>query len=112
MITDRDGFVITFPDLPASEAGILADDLRDAILDADGSVFAERRRGDSDSMDFGATLVLILGTGSAVAVAQGIKRWLERHQSVKLRITHANGMLVAENLSARHAIEIAKLFSK
>ena len=101
-------YVIKFESTSVAEAGDLAEDLREAILDAHPDVSAERRRDDSNTMDFGATLAVLLGTPAVIAVAKGIQDWLERHQSAKLRIERPDGTVVVENLTGQQAVDLVK----
>lgn len=105
-------YVIKFQDISLAEANILAESLRDAILDSYPGVRVERRRDDQSTQDFGATLILLLGAPAAVAVAKGIEQWLKRYQSAKLRIEQPDGTIIAENLTGKQVIELAKLLQK
>lgn len=105
-------FIIKFQDLSLAEANILAESLRDTILDSHPGVSVERRRDDQSSQDFGATLVLLLGAPAVIAVAKGIEQWLKRHQSARLRFELPNGTILAENLTGNQVIELVKLLQK
>src|SRR5690242_16534407 len=100
-------FQIEFENVDAAEAGRLAETLRDYVLNADASVEAARRRQDQSSMDFGASLALLLGAPAIVAVAKGIESFLERYQTASIRITRPDGSIVVENLSGRQAARLA-----
>lgn len=98
---------VEFENVDTAEAGRLAESLRDYVLDADDSVEATRRRHDQSSMDFGASLVLLLGAPAVVAVAKGIESFLERYQTASIRITRPDGAVVIENLTSRQASNLA-----
>jgi hypothetical protein len=98
---------IEFERVDAAEAGRLAESLREYVLDADASVEATRRRQDHSSMDFGASLALLLSAPAIVAVAKGIGSFLERYQTARIRITRPDGSIVVENLSSRQAAQLA-----
>jgi hypothetical protein len=100
-------FEIEFQNVDVAEAGRLAEHLRQFVLDADASVEAKRRRSDQSSMDFGATLVLLLGAPAIVAVAKGIQSFLNRYQTARIRIKSPNGSIVVENLTSRQATDLA-----
>ncbi len=73
---------IRFPELELSDAGRAARNLREQILDDAPGVDADVRKDDSSTMDFGATLILVLGTPAVVALAQGIAKWMMRERTV------------------------------
>jgi hypothetical protein len=47
------------------------------------------------TQDFGATVVLILGTTSVTALAHGLANWLTRNAGAKLSITMTDGTTVS-----------------
>ena len=57
---DHSEFIIKFDDIPLADANRLARDL-EGVLKSMG-IPVSRRREDEDSQDFGATLVMVLGT--------------------------------------------------
>jgi hypothetical protein len=72
-------FGISFENLTAAEANKAALSLESALLDLglpDVKLHLEKASG--NTQDFGATLVAVLGTGAAVALAKGIADWLRR----------------------------------
>jgi hypothetical protein len=105
-------FLIEFQGVDSATAGTLAEDLKEHVLSADPAVSAERRRSDPSSMDFGATLVLLLSAPAAVAVAKGIEAFLARHQTAAIRIKGANGSMVVENVTSRQASDLAVKLAK
>jgi hypothetical protein len=105
-------FVIRFQDTSLAEANVLAESLRDAILDSHPDVSVKTQRDDPSLQDFGATLVLLLGAPAVVVVAKGIEQWLKRHQSASVRIEGPDGIIVAENVTGNQAVELAKLLHK
>lgn len=75
-LVDKQSYLITFDDVSSADANRYADELREVLLDASPDVHVERKREDSSTLDFGATLVLLLGTPAAVAIARAIGNWL------------------------------------
>lgn len=106
--TKRKPFLFKFEEVSVAEAGILAEDLRQAVLDAHPDVAAERKRDDPSAMNFGETLSVILGTQAIVEVGRGVHEWLKRHQSAKIRIERPDGTVVVENLTSRSAVDLVK----
>src|SRR4051812_20284735 len=79
---------LTFPDVTPDVGNVYADDLKQALeeaLAAGGRI--ERRRERADSQDFGATLVLVLGTTAVTAIAEGVKTWLARNSGAAIDVT-------------------------
>lgn len=62
----------------ASIAGKYAMELQRELEQADPTLQVGPGANDPSHMDFGATLVLVLGTPVAIAVARGIQAWLAR----------------------------------
>ncbi len=73
--------ILTFPDVSLGDANIYAASLSDELMDLDRSIQVERPKRESDTMDFGATLVLVLGTAAVTEVAKGISQWIGRHKT-------------------------------
>jgi membrane-associated two-gene conflict system component 1 (EACC1) len=109
--TYRITFLNTSPDEANQKAVELADWLKDAVPQTD-LLQVKQERTNKDSQDFGATLVLLLGTAAATAVARGVQSWLAAHSGTTIEITDANGHIVATNINAKSASEIAKAWSE
>lgn len=103
---DQQTYTITFDGVSDADANRYASDLREALLDASRDVEVERRRSDPSTQDFGATLVLILGTSSVAAIAKAIGDWLLLHRSVKMNIKNGEGEYIFENLTAAQAFQL------
>jgi hypothetical protein len=69
---------IRFPQTTPDQAGWLADSLKEELAMTGEEVETYRKREDEDAQDFGATLVLVLGTAAATAIAKGIGAWMQR----------------------------------
>jgi hypothetical protein len=59
---DKQEIVLRFEGLTSAEAGVEAQGLREMLADASPDVDVTLRRERAESMDMGATLVLLLGT--------------------------------------------------
>ena len=75
-----------------------ADALAQHLQMAAPTVTTERRRSDPNAQDFGATLVLILGTPAIAALAKGVADWLRMNQdaNAKLVIRDKQGHAIVE----------------
>lgn len=71
---------VRFPEFDLGEASQLAQSLREELLDEVAGASAEIRKDDPTNQDFGATLVLMLGTPAIVALATGIATWIRRNR--------------------------------
>ena len=99
---------IKFPGVATSEANQYAQDLEDELRELD-DIRVERRRDRDDTLDFGATLVLVLGTAAVTALARGLARWLRRNSGANIQITTPDGRTVtADHLDSSDAAAIAK----
>jgi hypothetical protein len=107
---DHAPLILSFPGVSPDEANQYAADLAGALRDTHPDVQAQQRRDRDDTLDFGATLVLILGSASASLVARGVQAWLARNSGVKLQIS-ADGNVVASNLDSRDASRIVEALS-
>lgn len=107
---DKAPLILSFPGVSPAEANQYAADLAGILRDTHPDVQAEQRRDRDDTLDFGATLVLILGSASATMVARGVAAWLARNSGVKLQIS-ADGAVVASNLDSRDASRIIEALS-
>ena len=110
-MTDTE-ITITFPDTEPDDGNILAASLSDELMDVHRSVGVTRRRPKSETMDFGATLVLVLGTAAATEVAKGIAKWIARHKT-KLQLTvGGNSLLISDSDPASIARVVEALSPK
>jgi hypothetical protein len=100
-------FEIGFDSASAVEAGKYADELRRYILDAAPEVEIERIRTDPEAQDFGTSLAVILASPAIIAVAQGIRMWLARRSSSKVKLKVGNRVLEVDNIRARDAATLA-----
>jgi hypothetical protein len=99
--------ILRFADATPAEANIYALGLQGELQQFDG-VAIERMRERQDTQDFGATLVLILGTASVTALARGIASWLRRNSGATIEITRSDGTRQKfTNLDSRDAAKIA-----
>jgi membrane-associated two-gene conflict system component 1 (EACC1) len=113
-VADHAQYQIKFVGMTPAEADTaaadLADFLKNEVTDRQ-QLQVDRQRTKAGSQDFGATLVLILGTAAATAVAKGIRAWLTAHTGTTIEITDPTGAIVARNIDAKNAAEIAKAWS-
>ena len=103
--------VIKFEGVSAAEANQAAAALRDILLDRAGDeaqVRLEKER--LDTQDAGSTLVLILGSSSVVAVAQGLSLFISRFKERIVIRTPEGAEVIATGVAARNidAAAVAK----
>jgi hypothetical protein len=102
--------VITFEDVPVSEAGQNVAALRDQLLDDCPGLKADIRKDDPTTQDFGATLVLVLGAPAVVALAKGLANYLSRRPNGTL-IVKKDGDVIFRG-DSKDAATIAKALGR
>lgn len=85
------------------------DDLERFVAGELLDVEAVRVKEDQSTQDFGATLVLLLGTTGVTALAQGIATWLARRSEAEVRLSRigADGSHVEVVVGGRPSAEMA-----
>jgi hypothetical protein len=101
---------IKFLNASPAEANMKAADLKTWLRNEvpQDQLSIDRERTSKDSQDFGATLVLVLGTTAITAVAKGVQAWLAAHTGTRVEITTDTGTVVATNVDAKSAAEMVK----
>lgn len=84
---NQNTYLITFEGLSAETANKYAAELGEILADTSRDVRVERKREDPDAQDLGGTLVLILGTGAAIALAKGLADWLRKRNDATVTVT-------------------------
>jgi hypothetical protein len=97
--------IVRFPAVDLNIANQHVEDLRSELKQM-GVQDVERRREQAESQDFGATLVLVLGTASVTAIAKGLGAWLRR-TGTKVEITKPDGTRTV--ISNTDSADIAKI---
>jgi hypothetical protein len=106
---DQSKYIIKFETVSKAEANRYASELRDMLLDATPDLRVDQRRDDTRTQDFGATLVVVLGTPSVLAAIKAIDNWLKLRNSASLTI-EKDGQIIAQNLTSKDAAKLAELF--
>lgn len=91
---------LSFDNSSVAEGNRLAADLYDHLL-AKVDTGVEIQKDRNDTMDFGATLAILLGTSSAVAVAKGISSFIKKRSEVSITIKTDKGEVIVTNLTSR-----------
>ena len=107
---DAKSFILTFPGVPKDEANRNSQDLVDALSRVYGVARAETQRDNPNAQDFGATVILILGTASATAVAKGIQAWIAR-TGTQVTIQGPQGNVLLKNIDSSQLPAIVKALS-
>src|SRR5438270_3982777 len=106
---DEQTYIITFDTASAADASRYAEELRQVLLDASSDIQVHRRRDDPRTQDFGATLVLLLGTPAAAAAVTAISNWLALRNRASLTIKRADEQIVVQNITSKKVAELAQL---
>jgi hypothetical protein len=100
-------YKITFPDASIETANQYSASLRRALKDIEPGLSVEQVKDRLDTMDFGASLVLALGTASVASIARGIEFWLKRNSGVRIQISK-DGEVIVTNLDSGDAARIVE----
>jgi hypothetical protein len=95
---NKNEVLVRFEGISPGEAGVEVQRLQELLADASPDVSVKLRREHAESMDMGASLVLLLGTPAVIMVAKGIASFL------KQRGPRA-GDLIVERVAADGRIE-------
>jgi hypothetical protein len=104
-------FEFSFDNCTPADAAVLAMALEEQFREDIPAAALSLRKDREDSQDFGATLVLVLGTPVAVVLARSIGAFLQRNSGASLTIS-ASGEIIAKNLNSNDAARIAEAFAK
>ena len=85
-------------------------ELARVIQESDPTAQVERQQEKAQAQDLGSTVVLVLGTGAALQVAQGIRNWMGRWRSAEITISGENRKISAKDLTSTDAVRLAELF--
>jgi hypothetical protein len=102
--------LFSFPDATTAEANRFAGSLAETLCDRDPTIRVERVRERPDTMDFGATLAVILAAPAITELAKGIASWLARNSGAKIEIRRGGEVLVsARDLDSADAPRIVEV---
>jgi hypothetical protein len=101
--------VVRFENVSSKMASEAARTLAEALRPVP-DVVVERERENAESLDFGATLVLALGTPAVVALAQAIAKWANRTNQGSL--TFEMGRAVVKNIDSKDVAAIIEALKK
>jgi hypothetical protein len=111
MQSNEQTMILSFTGATTDEGNRYASDLKDFLADIGSGARIEKRRERDDTQDFGATLVLVLGTAAASTLARGIAAWLQRNSGARITVKNANGELTAEGLDSKDVARIVEALS-
>ncbi len=105
---DQHTYIITFDGDSLADANRYAEELRNALLDASADIIVQRRREDPRAQDFGATLIILLGTPAVVTMVKAIGDWLKLRASASLTIETPEKRIVVQNITSKNAAQLAE----
>jgi hypothetical protein len=101
-------YIVRFEtDLPTADAARAAESLRRSLQELDPTIAVKRVRTETEALDLGASLEVILAAPAIIQFAKGISNWLARTHSSRVTITGPDGSTIVENISAREATDLA-----
>jgi len=89
--------VVSFGDSTTAEGNRFAGSLADTLRALDPTIQVQRVRDRPDAQDFGASLVVILGTAAVTALAKGIASWLARNSGANIVIRREGQVVMTAN---------------
>jgi hypothetical protein len=108
-----DSLKMTFPGASLAEGNQLAGSLQECLRDVDPALVVERERTSGDTMDFGASLGVILAPAVISAVAKGVAAWLSRNSGVRLEIRQDDGtVIVLSHVDSHDVPRIVRALSR
>src|SRR5690242_19169342 len=110
MDNETQEFEIRFEQVSLSDAGTNAGKLRRELNEISPDISVSLKKDDPANQDFGATLILVLGTPAIIAIAKGIASYLARNRGT-ISISK-DGKVIATGISGEDAARIAEAFSK
>lgn len=100
--------VLTIEGISPTEASRYAKELRNALLNASEEIEVEYRRDDPRAQDFGATLILVLGTPAVVAAVSALRDWLKVRNTASVTVKTPSGEIIFQNLSSKGAEKLGE----
>ena len=94
---------LAFEGASLAETNRFAAELAERLRDADSPIGVREARADALAQDFGATLVLVLGTPAVLALAKGVADWLRMRPQAKLTLKGKDGTIIASGLTSADA---------
>lgn len=104
--TQEAAFHVRFEGMTAADANLAAIELRSMLERSGDGIQAQVVKERDDTQDFGATLLLILGTKAAITVAKAIHSYIAKRGD-RVVIETADGKVVASGSGAAN-IDVSK----
>jgi hypothetical protein len=98
---------VSFADCSPAEAARFSNDLDEYLRDTVPEAQIALQKARPDSQDFGTSLIILFGTPVAIALAQSVGNFLQRHSGASIIITK-DGEVIAKNLDSGDAAKIAE----
>jgi len=102
-MTAEHRLMLSFEGAQVAEANRFAAELAERLRDTDANIDVRQTRADAGAQDFGATLVLLLGTPAVVALAKGVSAWLSMRPNAKITLKGEDGTIIASGLTSADA---------
>lgn len=97
-----------FANSNAADASKYARDLVKELPSIDETLTGELVRTSASAMNFGDAVQVIVASGAATALAQGLAVFMRRNSGAKITIVNDRGTVVAELLNSADAARIAE----
>src|SRR6266850_950883 len=92
-------FIVELENVTEAQGNKLAQNLAQQLKSASPNVEAQPRRTSPNAQDFGASLIIVLGTPAVVAVATAIGTWIAR-TGTSVTIKDESGQVLVKNVKS------------
>jgi hypothetical protein len=97
--------VLKFDGASTAQANQFAETLSRELKQSVPDVNVRRKRENEETQDFGTTLVLVLGTPAAIALAKALQSWAARY-GTSVSVSDENGTVLLKNVQGSDAAKI------
>lgn len=109
-MSDEITFIVEDEDDAAANAATA--DLVEMLRLTNGVEEVTRVKEDEEALDLGATVVAVISSGAALALARGLAVWLGERSKAKVTVITKQGSkmktVIAENVSSKDAVRITQ----
>ena len=103
---------ISFDDVELGRANQLASSLRAALEEEADGCEVSVVRSEAGTMDFGSTLVLVLGSCTLQALATGVANWLAMKPEAAITLRDERGTVIATGLRSRDVLGVLRAWKE
>ena len=103
--------IIELNNITDAEKGKYAEELKNILLLEEKDIIVNLKRKNSNSQDFGSTLIILLTSATAVSIVKVIGQWLTKRNSVELTVKRNKNEIILKNITAKDVHQILEKFN-